>query len=208
MTLRWVQVDEALQHPPSHISPTEDLCYFAREYVSGGGYKASPTNQLISNFKKPVAKRGTREWYYKEQAITQFAQELGSVFPQHCVLGFIPCSKRKDDPEYDDRFELTLQQLKSQRGDLTIVEPLAMRESMEPFHVSGQHRDPEYIYDRLEWKGLREGLDHVILIDDVITSGAHFKACKRLIREHCPEIEVAGVFWARAITATEPQAEA
>jgi len=207
MTLRWVQVDEALQQPPRYIDPVQDLCYFSREYVSGGGWKASPTNQLISNFKKPVDKRGTREWYYKEQAIAQFAQELGAVLPQHCVLGFILCSKRKDDPEYDNRLEITLQQLKKQRGDLTIIEPLAMRESMEPYHVSGQHRHPDYIYDRLEWKGMPEGLDHIILIDDVLTSGSHFKACKRLIQERRPEVEVAGVFWARAISMDEPQVE-
>ena len=205
MTLRWLQVDEALEHPPYYIDPAEDLCYFAREYVSGGGWQASPTNQLISNFKKSPDKRGTREWAYKEEAVSQFARELSEVLPQRCCAGFIPCSKRKDDPHYDDRLDLTLAQLKVLRADLTTVEPLGMRESMEAYHVSGQRRHPNQIYEKLEWKGLPEDLDHVILIDDVLTSGAHFKACKRLIKEHHPNLEVVGVFWARAIPKHDPE---
>lgn len=51
-------------------------------------------------------------------------------------------------------------------------------------------RHPNQIYEKLEWKGIPEGLGHVILIDDVIASGAHLKACKQLIKERRHEVEV------------------
>jgi len=35
------------------------------------------------------------------------------------------------------------------------------------------------------------------LLDDMITSGAHFIACKDLLVERFPEIRIAGLFWSR-----------
>ena len=40
---------------------------------------------------------------------------------------------------------------------------------------------------------------HIVLIDDVITSGAHFAACKRKIRTNYPNMDIVGVFWAKSI---------
>lgn len=71
-------------------------------------------------------------------------------------------------------------------------------ESHQPVH-SGGDRNPEEFYSFLKWKGLRTSPAHIVLVDDVITSGAHFKACQRLIHEHHPDIEIAGVFWAKVI---------
>lgn len=38
-----------------HIKDS-DFCIRARDYISGGGYSSYETNQLISNFKKPISK--------------------------------------------------------------------------------------------------------------------------------------------------------
>ena len=40
----------------------DDDCYYARDYISHGGYGASDGNNLVSNFKKPVSKKGTNQW--------------------------------------------------------------------------------------------------------------------------------------------------
>ena len=40
---------------------------------------------------------------------------------------------------------------------------------------------------------------HIAVVDDVITSGAHFRAAKDLLAERFPEAQIIGIFWARAV---------
>ena len=54
----------------------DDDCYFMRSYTVGCGYDHSETNRLIYNLKKKKDKQGTRQWYWKEQAVKLFAHEL------------------------------------------------------------------------------------------------------------------------------------
>jgi predicted amidophosphoribosyltransferase len=46
---------------------------------------------------------------------------------------------------------------------------------------------------------LRSEATSIIVVDDVLTSGAHFKAAKRMIQEKIPGAFVIGLFWARAV---------
>ena len=41
--------------------------------------------------------------------------------------------------------------------------------------------------------------DKVILVDDIITTGSHFKACKSIIKKEFPEVEGQGLFIARRV---------
>ncbi len=36
-----------------------------------------------------------------------------------------------------------------------------------------------------------------LLVDDIITSGAHYIACKELLAEAVPVAQIAGIFWAK-----------
>lgn len=60
-------------------------------------------------------------------------------------------------------------------------------------------------YNELEWisdelGNLDNGNATIIILDDVITSGASYKACKKIIHEHYPNLEVYGVFWAVTVS--------
>ena len=50
--------------------------------------------------------------------------------------------------------------------------------------------------DENECEGLRP---NIILFDDVVTTGAHFKACKQVIMERFPDKKVVGLFLARTV---------
>jgi hypothetical protein len=82
----------------------DDECYFLREYTSGRGYQASATNQLILNLKKPVEKRGQRDYRYKLQAIELAGRELQAALQEDwlktATLVPIPPSAQKADPRY------------------------------------------------------------------------------------------------------------
>jgi predicted amidophosphoribosyltransferase len=43
----------------------------------------------------------------------------------------------------------------------------------------------------------------VAIVDDVLTTGAHFKAMKRILMERFPEARIVGLFLARRVPNTE-----
>ena len=196
----WSKLDrKSHEEFPVYLDDTDD-CYYAREYIAGGGFQASEANRLISNFKKGVERRDKEyEWRHRVRAVNQFALELRLLLPKNSTVASIPSSKYLSDPEYDNRFEDMFSALKQLRPDIKIETPLSAISSIVPSHHGGT-RHPDKILKNLSWNGFQRGVPrHIILVDDVITSGGHFKACKDLIEENCPEICVLGIFWARRV---------
>lgn len=180
------------------LDQTDD-CYYAREYISRGGFNASEANQLISNFKKLPSTRKTWQWPHKERAILRFATELARIIPGGMTVAAIPTSKREDDPEYDSRLDDTLRLLHRSNKTIRVEHPFEVIESHQSAHTGGD-RSPEEIYRMLRWKGLDPEIRAIMLVDDVITTGSHFKACQRLIREeHGSDVDITGVFWAKTV---------
>lgn len=176
-----------------------DICYYARDYTAGGGYAASTANQLVSNLKKSPDRRGRPEWKYKQAAITQFAQEISCITNiEQFIVTCVPSSKVKTDPLYDSRMEDVLRMLKMRKPRVTIEFPFSITHNVVASHQGGP-RSIDVFYAILEWSGLESDNENIIIVDDVITSGAHFKACKRMILENVPDANVIGLFWARSI---------
>ena len=193
MAEQWKRIE----HPesvPVHLE-VEDECYFAREYVSRGGFQAGTGNNLIANFKKTPERRGKPEWRWKVNAVQQFARELNELITTGTIAA-IPTSKRRDDPLYDSRFDETLAALKRLNPAITLEAPFEVHTSHQSAHMGGE-RGVDAFYDTLRWTGFSKPPDDIILLDDVVTTGAHFKACQRLIWEHHPGLKVYGVFWAK-----------
>jgi hypoxanthine-guanine phosphoribosyltransferase len=88
--------------------------------------------------------------------------------------------------------------LKRKKKNVFIQEPITLNQTVQPVHHGGI-RKPDTIYRNLLWNGFDIDTNQVILIDDVLTWGCHFKACQRMILEHHPEIEIVGIFWAKTI---------
>lgn len=176
----------------------DDECFYARDYVSGGGYSASETNNLIANFKKPVSRRGLNDWKYKQTAIRKFADDLLTIVPENAVISAIPTSKSRNDPEYDSRLDDTLSEVVAKRPSIRIECPIVRETTAEALHHGGSRRVAD-VLRTLRWIGFCQIPNYVVLIDDVITCGSHFKACQRLIVNNHPQIKIYGVFWARTV---------
>ena len=41
--------------------------------------------------------------------------------------------------------------------------------------------------------------DGCLLVDDVLTTGAHFRACKEVLQNEYPQMIVIGVFWSKQL---------
>jgi len=186
-----------------------DRCFFFGEYFAYKGYQGGGTNQLIFNFKcKPsVAATNPGRRRYKEQAIESVAAGLRRAMTQADAERMtwvpVPPSKVAGHADYDDRLMRTL--AKAFSGYNVDVRSL-LRQSMstEADHNSGSRLTPDALHalmelDIAQLNALPVG-QAIVLFDDVLTTGKHFKCCERRLREVVPaNVSVLGVFIARRI---------
>ena len=208
MTLQLQQIDQLLR--PQHFFITaEDNCYFLREYTAGAGYGRGETNNIISNLKKSTDRRGLPEWKYKENAIRQAGRELraalGDAWLQRTTIVPMPPSRSKANSLYDDRMmRIVTVMTEGLRSDVRelIVQP----NDMTAAHTADSRPRPEdwyaaYVVD--ETLALPQPTS-VVVIDDVMTAGAHFAGFKRRLLERFPSVALYGVFYARRAVQQDP----
>jgi hypothetical protein len=193
---------------PDHRSlGAEDECYCLGEYTARRGYAFSETNNLIQNLKKPMERRGLPEWRHKEEAIRTAGRMLRAVIhPQWlsvATLVPIPPSIKKGTWRHDDRVLRIIQEA-AQGIAADIRELVVMTGDIEPSHRSetrasiGELRHMAIDESLVSPKPRRIGV-----IDDVLTTGRHFKAVEAILREQFGEIPIEGIFLARRV----PEAE-
>jgi predicted amidophosphoribosyltransferase len=196
---RILKID-ALTLPDHHYLDAQDVCYYAGEYTAGEGHAYSETNQLIHNFKKTVDKRGTAQWQYKERAILQAANIFRAAIKADAQITFVPIppSTARSDPMYDDRM-LRLLQFVCKGRPTDIRELVAQTKSGAAAHLSESRPKPDdlianYVLD----ESLAEPTPSTIfVVDDVLTTGCHFKAVKRVLQQRFPDANIVGLFIAR-----------
>lgn len=187
---------EVVENPPIYLR-RQDECYYARDYISHGGYQASEANQLISNYKKHPRFRQHAAWRYRVAAVAQFAQELASILPPNSSVAVMPSSKVPGHPDFDGRVADLERQLRSIRRDLRVEQAFSFLTSMEAAHQGGS-REIEEIVANLAWHGIAP-CERIFIVDDVLTTGAHFRACKRVLAREVGRVDAVGVFWARTV---------
>lgn len=187
-----------------HGLTAADECYFLGEYTARKGYAFSATNQLILNFKKSMDKRATAQWRYKEKAIEEaaaaFRAALNSEWLDGATLVPIPPSKSKSDALYDDRVVRMVRGIRAQPA-LDVRELVLQRASTVAVHDQADRPTPEQIQANYAIDpALRDPDPQVIgLFDDVLTTGAHFRAACAALRQSFRNVKVVGLFIARRV---------
>ncbi|MDR1658894.1 MAG: phosphoribosyltransferase [Desulfovibrio sp.] len=194
---RWTKWDGSgrerwyLDHSSHHV-------FYFRHYISGAGYQKSESNQLILNFKKGI-NAPESQLYYKNRAIERFAEDiliLVKRLKNPCYMTWIPPSKAKNDDLYDDRVKKVVERVCERMKNISpveLVENILTRDSLH----GGNLRDPNEIASN--WRWISYNLDkyrQAIIVDDVLTTGASFKALHDLIRARGFSGRINGVFWA------------
>lgn len=186
-----------------------DRCFFFGEYFAHKGYQGGGTNQLIFNFKcKPsIAAANHRRGYWKDKAVQEIAAGMRRVIGQRNSERLtwvpIPPSKAVGHADYDDRLTRTLA-LAFHGYDVDVRMLLRQSESTKADHESGDRLSPEALYEVLKVDNAvmseRPFRDGIVLFDDLLTTGKHFKCCERRLRETVPgNVPIIGVFVARRI---------
>lgn len=182
-----------------YLAPDHD-CFFFGEYSARAGYSHSSTNQIITNIKKKPGLQGTAQWQYKLRDMATVATAIrGAINPQSygiVTLVPIPPSKLRNDPEHDPRMAHIARLVSPQANVCELIEPIVAR---PPQHESEQRLTPDELMATLQ---IEEALcapapQNIILIDDVITTGCSFVACKTLLQQRFPGVPVWGLFAAR-----------
>ena len=200
---RFTEIDE-LTRPDHSWLTDDDRCYFLGEYTARQGYSYSPTNNLILNFKKEMDRREKPEWRYKEQAIQRaasaFRRALGTDPLSSLVFVPIPPSKTRNDPLYDDRVTRMLRAI-GPDGTVDVRELIIQTKSTDAVHSRQTRPTPPQIQDQYR---IDEALTipepaFIAIVDDILTTGAHFRAASAVLTARFPAVRIVGLFIARRV---------
>jgi hypothetical protein len=184
-----------------------DRCLFFGEYFTAQGHQGGGTNQLIFNFKcKPSdAAENPARHTYKEEAIRRVADGLRHAITRANAerLTWVPMppSKVRGHPDYDDRLNRTL--AKAFVGYDVDVRPLLRQAaSTDADHSGGDRLSLDALSALIELNhSLLDALpvrDGIVLFDDVLTTGKHFKSGEHRLRTRVPKSSpITGLFIAR-----------
>ncbi|MHB8732287.1 MAG: hypothetical protein ACYDAB_10925 [bacterium] len=181
----------------------DDVCYFLGEYTARKGYAFSKTNDVILNFKKSLEKRGTPEWRWKlwaiETAAATFRTALDDKDLNTITFVPVPPSKARDDPLYDDRL---IQMLRAIRRTplLDVRELVIQTRTMLAAHESDRRPTPEElesVYTIDQQLCVAPPRAEIAIVDDVLTTGLHFRAMKSQLTRVFPAAKIVGMFIAR-----------
>ena len=200
---RLRQIGEIERPDHSYLEP-EHSCYYFGEYTARKSWEHSTTNNIIGNIKKLPKTKGTAQWQYKLQAIASIGRLIRSnLNPQvisNITLVPAPPSKPPSDPVYDDRI---LQLGRAVGEDIDVRPLLETAQVRDPAHLSGDRPGPDDLT-----AGMRFCADHlgvkpvgvqIVLLDDVLVTGATFVSCSRILLSKFPNATVSGVFVARRV---------
>ena len=192
-----------MDHP--YLSAADE-CWYLSTYTSGAGYRAGAVNQLIANFKCPpsIAELDSPRARHKERAIGTVAARLRAAVSQSWAESVtwipVPPSRARRDMDYDDRLMRVLR-LAFARYDTDVRAALYQTASFVADHARLRRIGLDFLYEclRINWDALlsRPLRDGVVLFDDVLTTGKHYKCCKRRLRQALPDIRISGLFVAR-----------
>lgn len=205
MSKRIQIIDELARRDHFYLTD-EDECFYYGEYTARKGHSFSETNQLILNLKKKMDRKNLPEWVHKTRAIATvsrvFKRGLKQDFLASSIIVPMPPSKIKTDPAYDDRM---LQIARGMGEELDVREILSFRNNMVASHDATDRPNPTTLYNAMH---VNESLcgkprKSIVIIDDVLTAGSHFKAAKRHLAEHFPDARILGLFVARRILNTD-----
>ena len=201
--LRFTRVDD-LTRPDHPWLAAGDRCYFLAEYTARQGYSYSAINSLILNFKKSMERRGQPEWRYKERAILQaaeaFRQNLDPEALDRLTFVPVPPSKARDDPLHDDRLTRMLRAIRSE-PPLDVRELIVQIRSAEASHGLDVRPRPQEIASlyRVDDNISDPAPQSIAVVDDMLTTGAHYRAAHSVLSARFPAARIIGLFIARRV---------
>ena len=205
--LKFRLYGQELTRPDHSYLTADDECFFLGEYTARKGYAYSDTNNLVINLKKPMDRKGLPEWRYKGIAIRDAARAFRDAIVDQLLRAAtfvpIPPSKAKDDPLYDGRMSQLIRAINNVKP-LDCREMILQVESTVAAHDSDDRPSPDELQARysVDANLIEPRPSYIIVLDDLLTTGSHFKAAKNSLQRVFPEVPIVGYFVARRVPDT------
>ena len=201
MNRRLVKIDSMLLEQHAYLDES-DHCYYFGEYTPGKGAQFSETNQIIMNIKKSVSRKGKADYRYKDIDIIRVGRMMSEQGFNLDEITFVPIppSKAKNDSLYDDRLIRIFNHFNEfSKGEVDYRELVIQTSSTQPSHESSERlrlHDLMNIY-QIDESLCEDVAPSIIIFDDVVTAGAHYKAMKNVLSRRFPDSTIFGLFIAR-----------
>ena len=218
MKSKWRRIT-TLQEIDAHLISSEyyyylekdDACYFYDVFIAGGkkdkGFPNS-INNLINNFKKSPTQQGEAHYHYKKKATKEISDILIHLKEWNKLKNFtwvpVPPHLHRADKYFDTRLFDVLNLIKKEMS-LDVKDLVQIKETRTPVHIAHRVNEsrikPEDHYNNYEInKQLIDPIpSNIVIFDDLIVTGAGFKAMKQILSEIYPNAKIIGVFIARYI---------
>jgi hypothetical protein len=184
---------------------SSDQCYYIWEYTARKGHGFSLANNFVWNLKiKPSAiDKSPLRYCHKLEAIAHASQALRTFITREfaeTLATFIPIpgSKAVTDPEYDNRLHKVLATAFN-GWNADVRDMLRLKHSTPADHESAERLAFDELLAITELQGSFDSAPRqvIVIVDDVLNSGKHFKVAQSLIQDRYPSAEIRGVFLAR-----------
>ncbi|KVQ82153.1 hypothetical protein WK07_11765 [Burkholderia multivorans] len=208
-----LQIDNTTRDAHSFLR-RDDLCWYCGDCTVHGGPACSPVDELVSDFQKPVSRQERLEYRDKMRAIQTVGRTFRNAFVpdafRQCTFVPVPPSKVRTAPEYDDRMVLALGYMAALVQDELLIradvrELVLQRESYVASHLHPARR--MRAEDLIPLYQINEPIamphpTHIIVADDVLTTGSHFVAMRTVLQTRYPNAWIGGLFIGRRPEAT------
>lgn len=203
---QWTFVDQVARAPKRFLDDRDTCFYYLQK--DGLGFDAGPhaqENQMIINFKHDPAKYdpSSPQMYYKCEAVKIFARAVyrflcdrREAFRDGALLIPIPTSKPRGAVDYDARLDDLCELVAENVSFARYCPALDVVRDLGKTRMGEVRRDPIAIKSNLaiDCSGMGRPGSIIVLVDDVLTTGAHFAACRDLIKEVDPSAQIIGLF--------------
>ncbi|MBK8740298.1 MAG: hypothetical protein IPM02_12565 [Betaproteobacteria bacterium] len=199
--MRQQRIDELTRRDHYYLGE-QDLCYYFLEYSARHGMSFGASNELIRDLVRPESKAGFGPDVPKQRAIRRLAQTFKGALSagQIGAITFVPLpqARPRDDPQYDDRMHRVLRSVAEGLDVRELIEWVGTHETGD---FTGIRTGPDVLYANFHVvPALMEPTPAVImLVGDVLTTGASFVAARRRLRQAMPGVPVCGLFAARRL---------
>ena len=200
------RIEPKHRHQHSLLEPNDE-CWFIADYHSGTsrGYEV---NQLIFDWKcmPSAAALDGRKQRSKETAIHTVAAILrhccNRLWSENATWCPVPTSRAIGNANYDDRLLRTLR-IAFEGYDLDLRVLLTQGANTQADHIAERRLSRDDLFEVLKVEtgalGQLPLRQRIVLFDDILTSGKHFKCCQHRLREVVPDVPVCGLFFARRV---------
>jgi hypothetical protein len=199
-------IDETNSGDYYYIQPG-DCCSYIWERMSKvrkGEWDQYPANSLIANLQIPMScKDGNPDRFgYKKPAALYAAKAAGKFLQEYRNSTFVPVppSKIKGDPDHDPRLEYLLRRVQPTLPD---VRELVLQTSSLDSKQKGYTPEERAQYYTIDETTAEPEPTVIVVFDDVLTTGSHFKAMEIVLSKRFPDALILGFFLARAVRPPE-----